>query len=82
MHQNDLRFQNTLQVHKKSWKAGFTALVGALEMAQFWFGSNATLQVLPGVYFGHLEPPNVSRLPASGRIVPWYFGVVSLVVFC
>eukprot|EP00434_Breviolum_minutum_P021843 symbB.v1.2.019277.t1/scaffold1573.1/size110978/3 len=29
---------------------------------------NMPIQVLPGVYFGHLEPPNVSRLPASGRI--------------
>lgn len=47
----------------------------------FSFGSNATLQVLPGVYFGHLEPPNVSRLPASGRIVPWYKNLEMLSFF-
>ena len=44
---------------------------GLVLMAKFWFFA-ALQQVLPGVYFGHLEPPDVSRLPASGRIVPWF----------
>ncbi|CAL1146464.1 unnamed protein product [Cladocopium goreaui] len=29
---------------------------------------NMPTQVLPGVYFGHMEPPNLGRLPTSRRI--------------
>eukprot|EP00435_Cladocopium_sp_Y103_P017574 s4540_g4.t1 len=29
---------------------------------------NLPTQVLPGVYFGHMEPPNLGRLPASRRV--------------